>query len=413
MKNKSSSIDLILDRCITDIQTGRKSIEECLRSYPDFREELIPLLNLVMNLEDHPLVVTPDKFKGVAVTRLSNILKARSKDSKQEVGSGKTQPEKKNSHKRGIFFPLFQSNKRGLSFIIALIIIILSLGLMTSGVITVSAQALPGEVLYPIKSQIEKIRLDLSFSDFTDGQLYLTYASRRISESSELLELGRPEYIGEVMDSYSNNLIEVLTILFESNSLTNQERASLAANIIEGLILNQEQIINIYNSAPQQYQAIIGEALLLSQYGHDIVVEAIMSSSVDTSKTTSNIPKKYTVTPSLENINLPTELPEINQTEIPSKGALRDPNIRRTAIPGLIKIIYPDWEIDPSLFPSGFVWPPTWPTLSTQIPGWPSGTEIPPTRSLPSDYPADMPTPLPKNPTERQSPERTPRPSRP
>jgi len=412
MKIISDSIDVILDRCITDIQTGRKGIEECLRAYPDFREELTPLLNMVVNLEDYPRVDAPDDFRGIAVTRLTNILQARSVNTKREVGSNNKRTRNKDDLKRASLFPLFQSNKRGFSIITALIIIVLFLGLMMSGVITVSASALPGEVLYPIKSQIEKIRLDLSLSDFTDSQLYLTFASRRISESSELLELGRPEYIDEVMNDYSSNLIEVLTILFESKTLTNQERASLAAYIIEELIFNQEQINIIYTRAPQQYQGIIKEALLLSQYGHDIVVEAILSSSVDTSITTSAFPGEITVTPTLENLLLPTDLPEINLTAFPSEGALRDPNIRRTAIPGLIKIIYPDWVIDPSLFPNGFVWPPAWPTFSTQYPVWPTGTVIPPTRSLPSDYPSDMPTPLPKNPTER-FPERTPRPSRP
>lgn len=43
-------IDLILDECLEAIRTGRATVAACLAKYPDFRDELEPLLALAVEL---------------------------------------------------------------------------------------------------------------------------------------------------------------------------------------------------------------------------------------------------------------------------------------------------------------------------------------------------------------------------
>ncbi len=51
IKGETMTIQQALDRCLDDIQTGRASAEECLRRYPEFADELRPMLRLAARLE--------------------------------------------------------------------------------------------------------------------------------------------------------------------------------------------------------------------------------------------------------------------------------------------------------------------------------------------------------------------------
>jgi hypothetical protein len=43
-------IEMILDECLEAIRTGRATVAACLAKYPDFQDELGPLLALAMEL---------------------------------------------------------------------------------------------------------------------------------------------------------------------------------------------------------------------------------------------------------------------------------------------------------------------------------------------------------------------------
>jgi hypothetical protein len=64
-----------------------------------------------------------------------------------------------------------------------------------AGLVTVSAQALPGDPLYAMKRTVEKVGLTLAFNENAKQSLQTTYSQRRKDETRELLKLDRSERV--------------------------------------------------------------------------------------------------------------------------------------------------------------------------------------------------------------------------
>ncbi len=51
IKGETMTIQQALDQCLEDIRSGGASVEECLRRYPEFADDLRPLLRMAKRLE--------------------------------------------------------------------------------------------------------------------------------------------------------------------------------------------------------------------------------------------------------------------------------------------------------------------------------------------------------------------------
>lgn len=80
--------------------------------------------------------------------------------------------------------------------------------LVTTGVVTARAAdaALPGDVLYPIKTGLEQARLAITTSPPERLNLYLKYADRRLQEADQLLEVGRYSDVARVVGELEANV---------------------------------------------------------------------------------------------------------------------------------------------------------------------------------------------------------------
>ena len=54
------NIELLIDDCVSDVLSGRASLQECLAKYPDERPELGPLLSLALSLAP-PMKPDPER----------------------------------------------------------------------------------------------------------------------------------------------------------------------------------------------------------------------------------------------------------------------------------------------------------------------------------------------------------------
>jgi hypothetical protein len=43
-------IEILVDTCVSDLRSGRATMEQCLSRYPDLRREIEPLLRIAMRL---------------------------------------------------------------------------------------------------------------------------------------------------------------------------------------------------------------------------------------------------------------------------------------------------------------------------------------------------------------------------
>lgn len=69
-------IESILDQCLEDIRARRATIAGCLAKYPEFADELKPLLEMAVAIEEIPEVKPSSEFKRATrelLSRLGNI----------------------------------------------------------------------------------------------------------------------------------------------------------------------------------------------------------------------------------------------------------------------------------------------------------------------------------------------------
>ena len=66
-------INMILDRCLEEIHAGRATVADCLAQYPDFEDELEPLLRLALQLGSVPDIEPSTAFRLKTRARLLSL----------------------------------------------------------------------------------------------------------------------------------------------------------------------------------------------------------------------------------------------------------------------------------------------------------------------------------------------------
>ena len=76
MSEATSKLDSILMDCIQDIEEKGRTIEECLRRYPQLRQDLEPMLEAALRLKKVHSVEPSIRFKRETLSRMQLRLQA-------------------------------------------------------------------------------------------------------------------------------------------------------------------------------------------------------------------------------------------------------------------------------------------------------------------------------------------------
>jgi len=234
--------DAILDQLLEEIKKG-KSIEDCLRAYPEFAEELEPLLRLAERIEDLP---KPEPNPEAVESVLTKIRKMAVKE---------RQKEKKFSFRK--IFSLQPAFVRA----IAVVLLIIFIG-WTS--MSLSAKSVPGDFLYPIKLFTEKVQYTLTVSPEGKAELHLVFADRRTNEL--VLSFKEGEMINKVLLNAMLN--EAQSALKYSESLSAERSAILVAKVGKCNQHQQRVLEEIKPMACRDDTAVVNEAINLCAERH-------------------------------------------------------------------------------------------------------------------------------------------------
>jgi hypothetical protein len=180
-----------VDDCISLLRTGA-TLESCLARYPQYATDLRPILQTAQTLQT--MAVPQERIESVQAgkQRLFDVYARKAAVSKTAF-----QPVSESSISRFIQQLLIRlTGKDDLDmklvtrFAIALLLVV---GLMIGGGITasVSASALPGDTLYPLKLSLEDLNLLLANTPQTRQSLELQYQNTRQQEVQSVIQLGR------------------------------------------------------------------------------------------------------------------------------------------------------------------------------------------------------------------------------
>jgi len=244
----------ILDNCILAIQTQGTTVEDCLSRYPTRRGELEPLLQLTVRLQAAHTLRAPAEFRRTAVTRMRNLIATRPRQVSQPV----IRPVP--------LHHIWQVYKRFSVTIMLSVVIAVSL-LIGGGAVLASADALPGDALYPVKAVIETVQLAVSPDDASDAKLHLAFAARRLDEVAILLEESRPEDIWRALTNYTTQLESASAFVGEGSNLPPNTRVALANPMVTDLDRHEAQLTAMLNQAPETTRPALHLALAAGQLG--------------------------------------------------------------------------------------------------------------------------------------------------
>jgi len=219
----------ILDDCLSAIRSGKMNKADCVRKYPDLEGDLDELLGTA-----EKLYLIPDiAMEKGDLRKMKMQLLNRLPDRKQVV----TKPS-------GSRYK-WQTTKRRFAMTWIIIVTTLLSLLSGAGAVYASGDALPGDVLYPVKTWVEGVQLAVATDD-ADTELLSKFSEYRVQEMVDLYEEGRFDDLDETVEGYQNltQLLEQLMAEIQANDpdaalklrTKLEQELQEHARIIEGLI---------------------------------------------------------------------------------------------------------------------------------------------------------------------------------
>ena len=274
--------------------------------------------------------------------------------------------------------------------VIASVCIVVAL-VAAGGTVVASADALPGDALYTVKTTAEDVQLALSPNDLHSAELHLTFADRRLGEAAACLDQERSEDLRQALNGYAAQVESIGVLTGQDSRLSPDEQIALARQLEVGLGQHKAQLDALLQRAPEVDQLALESTLRLSAAQRDWALKVLGSAGGAEPGSTP------TPTPSVTRpVATTTPTPEATTpTPTPSPTPAFHESGEPTAVP-----TPPPWATAwPTGWPTPQSWPPGWPTPSW----WPTGLPTPgplpklPTLVPPSKWPT--PAPIPKLPT--------------
>ena len=266
-----SNFDNILNDCLERLAAG-ESVADCLAHYPEHADELAPLLRMGQATMDVSRAATPSaagKARGMARMQAA-------------LAEGRTRHGRRRWQMPRVFW-------RPISAPIAAAFMVVFLTIVAAGGTTVaSANSIPGEALYPVKSMRESMEERIARSDEHKAQVHAKLARERGREMRELIARGRI-YEAEVVafrlqyhlyESANRIGVVVSSHYIEMPRLpAHQSRQENAAALRQRLSHDEAyvkgQLTAVAERVPQPHKLRVWRLMQQSDMGYRVVIVAL------------------------------------------------------------------------------------------------------------------------------------------
>jgi len=198
-----AEFETILDECLDCMRSG-EGLENCLSAYPQYANQLRPLMEIGGELQRLPL---PQARSADVEAGRRRMLAALEQKKLRQTG-GNLNKSDENYEPAVSFWPFAryaqrvlnkirtiftrkESNDMKLAVRAALITLLMILIIGTPVALAATSSSLPGDTLYPVKLSYEGLRLRLASSDDARQELEREFQGERRQEVESLMSLGR------------------------------------------------------------------------------------------------------------------------------------------------------------------------------------------------------------------------------
>lgn len=256
MRAKKDALAKILDECLFLLQTGRESVEGCLSRYPEYKEELEPLLRTVSLIDTVPSPRPSPGFKEELRRKLLSAMEAKRP---QEVFIGL--PQRRGA--RLVF---------GEGWLMRMVAILAIFFLLGSGTVAASAASLPDSFLYPVKIAAERAELALTFGESEKAELHLRLAERRLGEAQRMITEEKPEATERALSLMNEHLEGAQG---RTRASAAQDKEALYQKMLTLTERQQAVLTSVLEKVPEPAKDAISHALEVSRRGHQEAMEAL------------------------------------------------------------------------------------------------------------------------------------------
>lgn len=409
MKNKTILIEDLLAEYIHEIDQGNKTPEQCLQENPEYRDELEPLFILSTKLANLKRIQASESFRSSSPIRVINRIhnsRVTSNNISSESSIRELIIDKAKVFFSGAYSP------RMIKATSVILIVIFGFFLFTSGVFIATAKSNPGEFLYSAKKFFEKVELQFAQSEIRDSQIHSTHATNRMDEAARLVVAGQYEYLDKLITEYTADILLSISIVFESDTISEQERLVQAVRLLEDLALNESQLLTLLSTSPDRTKPLIEDALQIIRYSHAAIVDRIINLRSNRSQTPGIDREPFRlIDPGVSSWS--TDFPRGNILQNSDQSIQLTPYLSQTVFPSVNGTPFPWWYLDPKIDNNNVEWPSTWPTLSVPLDDYPIPSEHPLQDIDPDDLPDFINTSIPDKSRDRTPVPRTTRPPKP
>ncbi|RMF41597.1 MAG: hypothetical protein D6755_12440, partial [Anaerolineae bacterium] len=248
-----SPLESILDECLARMQAG-ESLEACLESYPQWAEELRPLLELG--------------------TMLQTLAVPAAHESARTATEARIRTQAQTAPRPVVILPLYARIRAGWQQILIVLkemfimkkafttLVLLVALLFGGGTLTAfaSQSALPGDALYTVKTALEDARLSMTTSHASAARLALQLSERRVQELSALAQAGRYQDMQTAtqrLQAHLQTAQQSLEVLAHSNPAQAQAIAVLLTKAQQS---EQQVVASLESNAPVAARTAITQA---------------------------------------------------------------------------------------------------------------------------------------------------------
>jgi hypothetical protein len=278
----------ILDDCLDRVTKRGDTIEQCLEIYPDWADELEPLLRTAVSVKTATSFRARPEFQISTKSKLMSAIAARREEQERKGAS---------------FWIAFQ---RRWVVAVSLILVLLIAG---TGTVGASMNSLPGDLLYPVKTATERVQAFFTFQNEAKANLYAKFAERRVEEIEALVAGQRniPEMVLTRMKTDTQRALDLAT---ENGSFKSEVVVRIVRLTDDQKVLLQRIWVNASPEVKKRFKDALDRSVEANQRAIDIEKRMLR-------------PQEYNQMPSIIDRSL-TEIEITPQTE----SQIRNPRNR-------------------------------------------------------------------------------------
>ncbi len=220
-----TSFEDVLARCLSDIESGKATMADCLTQNAAQADALRPLLQTAVAIRTASQVNPSPAFESAAGARMANLIAQR------QSSAGSATAAAKSARRFG----------RWTTLLLRVTAIVVAASVLLGGTAYAAQGSLPDSPLYPVERTVEQVKVIATPNQIARAKLFAGLMDRRAAETSAMVKRNKPARALETGAQYVRLLREASAVANRIPADNAQGKALLV--FLRGHLVNQQGVL--------------------------------------------------------------------------------------------------------------------------------------------------------------------------